>query len=150
MKKFRFRMEKLKKLRSEEKQRAQKEFARALEEEQLERKRLKSLRLELDLRRKTEVINRKKRIDLQKACHGIDYIRQLEFLVSYQSERVTLASGRTAEFRHKLDIASKELKKFERLEEIQTDEYLKRMELLSQKETDEIGTQMFIRKNQSI
>jgi len=147
MKKFQFRMEKLKKLRSEDKQRAQKLFAEALKRELLERKKLKSLQLELRLRRKAEIDNRKKKIDTVKARLGIDYLRQLEFLISYQSEQVNLAETNTSELRFKLEQASKELKKFERLEEIQTEEYKRNIDMLYQKETDEIGTQIYIRQD---
>lgn len=73
--------------------------------------------------------------------NGTDYILQLEFLIRHQMEQVALAENRTRECRAKLEEASREVKKLEKLEERKRDEYFKEYELYLQKENDEIGIQ---------
>lgn len=73
--------------------------------------------------------------------NGTDYILQLEFLIRYQKEQVALAENRTRECRAKLEEASREVKKLEKLEERKREEYFKDYELYLQKENDEIGIQ---------
>jgi len=73
--------------------------------------------------------------------NSIDYIHQLEFLIRYQKEQIVLAKNRTAECRAKLEEASREVKKLEKIEEKKREEYIKEYDLYVQKELDEIGIQ---------
>jgi len=69
-----------------------------------------------------------------------EYIKQIDFLIRHQTGRVAAASNETEGRREILEVATREEKKFERLEEIKRDEYNREMNLLLQKETDEIAS----------
>jgi flagellar export protein FliJ len=75
--------------------------------------------------------------DLQRSH---EYIKQIDFLIRHQTGRVAAACSETEKCREKLEIATREEKKFERLEEIKKSEYDREMNLILQKETDEVAS----------
>jgi flagellar FliJ protein len=142
VKKFRFRLEKIEKLRKDKKRRVQRAFAEAKRREKQERDKLAMLRREVAMRRQDSVADRVKKISLDRLRSSGEYIVQLEFLIEHQRRQVADASNRTAECRGKLEEASKEVRKFERLEEIKREQYTREMETFLQKEIDETASNM--------
>ncbi len=92
------------------------------------------------MRRQDSLVSRVKKINPDKLRSSSEYIEQLEFLIEHQKKEVTDAESRTADCRGKLEDASKEVKKYERLEEIKRDQYAKEMDLILQKENDETAS----------
>ncbi|MBU1471487.1 MAG: flagellar export protein FliJ [candidate division Zixibacteria bacterium] len=149
MKKFQFRLEKIKKLREDSKRQAQRDFAQAKLEELQEQRVLEKLEEEARLRRLRERDSRIKRVIPAILRRTHDYIKQIDFLIGHQSGRVASASLHSEECRETLEKATKEEKKFERLKEIRREEYIRDMNLQLQKETDEIASTAVCRQQQS-
>jgi len=61
-------------------------------------------------------------------------------LIEHQEKRVSEAANYTAKCREKLEEASREVKKLERLEEIKLEQYILETESFLQKENDEIAS----------
>ena len=142
MKKFQFRLEKIRKLKRDRKRQAQKKFAKAKEQENQERKTLRMLRQEVKLRRMEERKARVRKIFPSRLQHVDDYMNQLEFLIKHQEGRVIKAANLTDKRLEELKETSKEEKKFDRLEEIKREDYNKELESYLQKENDEIASRI--------
>lgn len=95
---------------------------------------------EVSMRRQDSLSSRIKKINPDKLRSSSEYIGQLEFLIEHQKKKVADAESRTAECRGKLEEASREVKKFERLEEMKRGQHLKETELFLQKENDETAS----------
>lgn len=137
MKKFRFRLEKIEKLRRDAEKRAQRALAEAKIQETRERDKLEALRAEAAARRCRMRELTSKRVDPERLRSNTDYIHQLDFLTVHQEKRVHQAADRVSGCREKLEKASKEVKKLERLQEIKREQFNKETESLLQKENDE-------------
>jgi len=102
---------------------------------------LGTLENEAELRREIELKARLNKVNPERLRRSSDYIGQLDFLISHQTTKVHEAAAVSDEKRKLLLEASREEKKYERLEDLQREQYNKQMELLLQKETDEIALQ---------
>lgn len=147
MKRFQFRLQKLRKLREDLKKRAQRKFALAKLREQEETRKLVLLQQEVSQRRRDARMSRTNRVYPSRLKASVDYITQLEFLISHQKAKVAECARFSEDCRRELENASKEVKKFERLEDIRREQYMHEMELLLQKDNDEVASQVGRRRS---
>ena len=142
MKKFQFRLEKLKKLKEDRKKQSQRRLAQAKQQESEEQSRLETLETEVSLRRAKDRSRRLSKVEPDDLRRTHEYMGQLGFLISHQTKVVERQSQETGKRRKELEESSKEVKKYERLEEIRKDQYNHELNLALQKDTDEVAIRM--------
>jgi flagellar FliJ protein len=142
VKKFQFRLEKLKKLKEDRKKESQRRLAQAKKQESEERSRLETLKTEVSLRRVKDRSRRLRRVEPENLRRTSEYLGQLGFLIRHQSMVVERQSEETGKRRKELEESSREVKKYERLKDIKRDQYIHDLNLALQKDTDEVAIQM--------
>jgi flagellar FliJ protein len=142
VKKFQFRLEKLKKLKEDRKKESQRRLAQAKKQESEERSRLETLKTEVSLRRVKDRSRRLRRVEPENLRRTSEYMGQLGFLIRHQSMVVERQSEETGKRRKELEESSREVKKYERLKDIKRDQYIHDLNLALQKDTDEVAIRM--------
>ncbi len=100
------------------------------------------LKTEVSLRRAKDRSKRIHRIEPESLSRTNAYMGQLSFLIKHQSGVVEHRSEETSIRRRELEESSREVKKYERLKEIRQEQYQHDLNLILQKDTDEIAIRM--------
>ena len=144
MKKFQFRLQKLLQIKTHKKMEKQKELAKA------ERvRRMEEAHLQLLQSRMTDEISdlqshKLERVDCRRLTQSTLYQQRLISNMSTQVQIIANAQKIEDKSRDKLIESAREEKVFEKLKERQTERYSQELEVLQQKETDEIARNSFL------
>jgi flagellar FliJ protein len=146
MKKFKFRLQKLLQIKEHAKMQKQKELSRAERVRRMEEAHLEMLQQKM----RDEVTNlaagTTQLIDVRHRQRSTQFQQRLVANMKTQEQVIQAAVTKEAAKREDLIEATREEKTFEKLKERQKERYLKEIDLLTQKEIDEIAKNVYLRK----
>jgi flagellar FliJ protein len=147
MKRFQFRLQKLLQIKTHRKMEKQKELAKAERVRRMEEAHLELLYSRMS--QEIEDLQRQKveRVDCRRLTQSAFYQQRLIGNMATQKQVIVNAQKQEDAKREKLIESAREEKVFEKLKERQQDRYWQELDLLQQKETDEIARNTFLQRD---
>jgi flagellar FliJ protein len=148
VKRFNFRLQKLLQLKQHRKLEKQKALARAERLRRMEEAHLEGLRAKMSHELENLAAAPAGSVDVARRIHSVYYQHRLNASMVTQQQAVAQAKKREGEKRGELLDADKEEKVFSKLKQRQRERYLLEIDRRYQKETDEIATNVFLRRKE--
>ena len=148
MKKFQFRLQKLLQVKTYNKMQKQKELSQAERMRRMEEAHLAMLQQHLHDEIEALKAQKRDRVDVARLTRSVHYQQRLLTNMATQERVITDACRKEEIKRGRLIEATKEEKTFEKLKERQQYRYLVELDHLMQKENDEIGKNVSMRREQ--
>lgn len=145
MLRYRFSLQKLLEAREREEDEKKQDFAKAQRIFAREEERLGKYLLFWEECRREVLQRRDRKIDVAREAQWRSYFEYLAAEISRQRETVKHCSRKVEEARIALIKASKERKAIEKLKENEKIEYMRQVNILEQKELDEVGRDLYLR-----
>lgn len=144
MKKFQFRLQKLLQIKTHKKMEKQKELAKAERVRRMEEAHLQLLQSRMSQEISDLQAHKIEKLDCRRLTQSTLYQQRLIGNMSTQKQVIINAQKLEDSSRERLIESAREEKVFEKLKERQTERYWQELEVLQQKETDEIARNSFL------